>query len=160
MSDCFWTDLVRVAQNCGDDPDPPEPSEFFFAAVCPDPDEQAPWFIAGNSPCGWYPGQSSGFDGSYFSARYEISQAQFDALSCGDPVVLDGLNREAINIRYEVPDNGFLPETAVVQTYDWPDHSFWIVELTPGYGPDPEDEEDQWTPKVYIAFEVVHAPWN
>lgn len=137
MSDCFWTDLVRVEQECDE-----APADTPFIAILPAANEYGMEFM---SYGGWLcvdedllPGTSYGEgDGTHFSARYSITPAQFDALTCGDSPDLTGLSREVIYVTYATADGGFNcpPHSGHgspgILAYSWPEDSCWILEITP-----------------------------
>lgn len=181
MSDCFWTDLVRVAQNCGGDPPAPEGPIFVAAGYGVFMPAGTHWFIGGISPLDgstripdWFP--SNIVNGSRVSARYQISGAHFATLNTGDVVVLDGLTREDVDVAFTTNSDGG------INVGEWPDMSweelphpggsYWIIELLPPspYPPPPgeleypeyDDEgnpvypENFWWPAhVYVAYRVT-----
>lgn len=139
MSDCFWTDLVRVEQECDE-----APADTPFIAILPAANESytgMEFMAYGDWLCvdeDLLPGTKSGEgDGTHFSARYSITPAQFDALTCGDSPDLTGLSREVIYVTYVLADMGFNcpPHSGHgspgILAYSWPEDSCWILEITP-----------------------------
>ena len=188
MSDCFWTDLVRAAQNCGGDPPAPEGPIFVAAGAEVYIHLDIIWFIQGvesemmtlpAAPYWWPP--SHDYNGAHVSARYPISGAYFDTLETGGVVSLSGLVREGLNLQFDTPDGGISiegdvwPEATGWQALSHPPGSCWIIELSPGSASPPLPEELEfpeyddegnpvypenfwWPAAVYVAYRIVTEP--
>lgn len=116
---CFWTDLVNVTQTCEAATGNNVTLEAWGIASA-----DSSQLVHTYSICGGIPDFSASGDGSYLSARYQIDDVTFNALSCGGTVDLATLTREEVVIGLAT-EYGILHMDAAWQNYSWPNNDGW-----------------------------------